>query len=210
MTPLYTFAPDVMLDTPGAPLPVVVQAIRRAAIEFLRESRTWQELTDPAQVYAGASEIDVDSPSGAVPVKILAATYAGETLEPLTMDWLDANSPGWENETGTPKGFVSADPAAIRLYPIPSATVAAALRLRVAYTLAPDADQAPDMLLKQYFDAITSGAKARLMASPGKPYSNPAAADYHARLFAAAISAARKAVDASYGRARLRTRTYYR
>jgi hypothetical protein len=177
--------PFLLPDLPGAPDALVKQHLVQATIEFCQETHAWNEIQDPVQVLDRQYEVDVETPRDARVVAVKDVWASNRKLRPVTMPQLFELIPNWQTAEGSEPTYYNAgiDYRTIRIYPIPIGANRQTLTMRVAYAPEMSATAIPDELAIKYWDALIGGAKARLMTTPGKAWTNTALALYNRRLF---------------------------
>jgi hypothetical protein len=165
----------MMLD---CPIPIAVQGILYAAIEFCERTRCWRN-TQTRTVNAGVQNIILSPEDDGLIMDVDAVTFAGNLLSPVTRDI--AEQMRLSNPLGTPEVYYRPNPETISLAPAPDASGTLSL---VMY-LAPlrNATSLPRMLFDLYWDAIEPGALWRLMKIPNRPWSDPAQAGFYKQEF---------------------------
>lgn len=193
----------------GAPEPAVDDALRSAAIEFCGETNVWNEWQEPQPGLRGVGEYEVDLPDDYSEVaQIMAASYLGRPIDPISEAMLDARYPysTWVTQTGTPYGYLQTSEGLIRLVPIPGETKRGALRMRVSFRPTQDATELPDLLYTDYAEAISFGALARLLGEEKRTYSSPTGEAKYTMKFAQAKGSARIDVNRGLAPASLQVR----
>lgn len=227
-TTFSSFLPGILVDVPSCPDIAVEREVRNAAIEFCRRSFAWRQQIDPIPVVAGTGEYSLDSPiQGARIVKIYDVVLTTPQTDPAfapdvrqlfpkTVQALDAANPGWRypqtqltsnlNVIST-NWYTQDSPASILLAGVPALDGSLAILASLVPTMT--ATRMDAWVAEQYYEAICHGAKARLMAVPQKPWSNPPLAGYHAGEFDKAISGANVEAATSFqSDAPIRTTSY--
>ena len=98
--------PEVLPNLAADPSePVTVAAIKRACIQFCRESWVWKALPDPADLVAGETTYDLEALSGADVSAVINVTANGVPLKNPNSHWLDTELPGWRTTRATPKNY---------------------------------------------------------------------------------------------------------
>lgn len=182
--------PDILVDVPGAPLPLVDHALRRAAREFFKRTRAWMVWLDPqASSGVGGTEYDFDLPAQSELVRVEQVTADGEEVPVTAYRQLTKD---WTRDQGAEQGLVSQDMQTFTLL----GTFAAAQAIQVQASLRPSqtASGLPDGLQGRYLEAITQGAKATLLLTSKAAFRDPEGAVIAQALFEEAIS--KHAVDA--------------
>lgn len=183
MKSLDLFLPKVHQFAPGVGDPVAYEWIREAAITFCERTRSWRSFDQYAVsgIYPG----DVRAPAGSVIHEIEMVTYNGQQLTGKTPDELDVLTPGWRTgaNRGCPSYFTQLDPNTIALAPLAAGQVTAWLILKPTA----DAMEVPDFIADQHRQVIADGALMRILALPGKDWSNPQMAAASAAAFGARL-----------------------
>lgn len=198
MSAYTAFLNDVMPDVPGCTLDIAKHAIKNACIEFCEKSLILQRDYDPVTVVAGVVDYDIEPPTGSLVTRIMRAWYKTTELIALAPDAIENAEvynrlfTGANTDRQDPKYILQKDERTYSLYPIPVSTVANALTMRVAYKPSRSSTTVDDVVYEDYSEAIAAGAKARLMMSPGKPYTNPQLAGAHMEIFRQAVNIARQ------------------
>lgn len=199
MATIDSFLDDVMLDVPGALLPVARRAVLRTVQEFFRRTKIWkQDVT--LTMSAGVTDYSLSSDAAIVPVEVIDS---GRIKVSLTdEDMTDRYGPDWRQETGPVLAILQTSPEKVRVYPTPAATET--LTLSVAVTAGDSATAIPDAFADRYREGITAGAIARLMLSPKKPYSDDAHGQIQSARFEQTVGQALEDRAKGFGRTRVR------
>lgn len=83
-----------------------------------------------------------------------------------------------------------------------------AVIIDVALAPSINSETVPDHVAEQWYEAIASGAKYRLMEVPTRTWSNPQMAAHHRMLYTQMVHSARVRRSKSFGATPLRTRTF--
>lgn len=228
MTP-EDFLPDVMIDVPGCPEPVAVNALRHALEEFCRKSLWWTADISPIDVIAGVHTYDLVSPViDTVVAGILRISHDGHKLDPMSEDWLDNEWPRvitlypsltttratpWDQVTSDiAQVFLQPTPRTVRLIGIPTTDLTGGITAKVG--IAPTATSTEvDDTLADYREAIANGAKYRLLMQPNKEWTDRDGAPAYKTLFDASVSEAKSLRLRSHARddqTVIRTTPYWR
>jgi hypothetical protein len=168
MKSLDLFLPKIHQFAPGVGDPVAYEWIREAAITFCERTRSWRSFDtyNVNGIYPG----DVRAPAGAVIHEIEQVTYNDQQLEAKSPEELDLLTPGWRSGAarGCPAYFTQLDPNTVAVSPLAAGRVVAWLILKPAA----DAMALPDFIADQYRQAIADGALMRILALPGKEWTN--------------------------------------
>lgn len=190
--------PDVLPDLPGCPPEIALRAIRHTVIEFCEKSLIHQVTLDPITVMAGFTQYDFDVPKGFRVQKIMKAWFKGLELEPVAPDSIrapDAYSTvigGYRATETPPVAYTQLDFSTVSFLPTPDRKYPSAVTMRVALAPLRDSTEFVDFLYEQWGEFLACGAKARLMLSPGKPYSNNESAVVNQGRYTTALNDARQ------------------
>lgn len=209
---LTAFHPFVATEVIGCPDPTINQALLLTAIEFCRETKAWTEIQEPIPLEGGAFEYEMDAPTGALVQTVRDVWIGSRRLTPITMAGLQNVMPDWATAQGSEPSHYSmaGELPLLRVYPIPANTTGQALVVRASYVPKTNATTLPDFLGQRHIEGVASGAKARLMAMPGTPWSNPELASYYRAMYDQSILNARieEAHDRVPGTIRVQPRSF--
>lgn len=190
--PFQDFTNEVRVYFPDMPEPVVLGAVRNAAIEFCEKSLYWTYEHDPITAVADLTEYEFDLPEDTEVAKIIDGWYDGHVLVFASEERLQGQfQTPWRQTTGSAAFITQMDPQSFLLAPTPAESITDAIRLIVALKPTRDAPGIDDMFYNRWLEEIAGGARARLYAIPGHQTHNPAAAVAARRQFASDISSAR-------------------
>ena len=186
---LSNFHPFVATEVIGCPYPTLDQALLLTAIEFCRETKAWTESQDPIILIEGVNEYEIDVPTGAYVQTVRDVWIGSHRLQPVTMSGLQNAMPDWLSAKGSEPSYynMAGELTLLRVYPTPTAVTGQAMVVRASYVPTMSATSLPDFLGQRHLDAIASGAKARLMAMPGVPWTNTELSIYYRANFDKAI-----------------------
>jgi hypothetical protein len=186
------FLPLVLPHAPGCPEPVALGAVRLAAAEFCERTLAWRSDLDPVSVVAGRNEYSLAAPAGASVAMVLGAALDGTRLTPATEPELAEEFPFWESlEADRPGRFLLPTPGRIRLVPTPTRSWADGLVVSVALKPRFSSSQAEDFLYDDHLETLAHGARARLLAMPGRTWSGTELSLHYDRQFRAGLTDAR-------------------
>jgi hypothetical protein len=206
MALLTSLRTDIRLNASAVPDVLIDRVLWRAARDFLTRTELWTSELSASMAYTAAA-VSYD-PTSLIPantelVRIQSIRWLPDpyTLLFRTKEQLTANTPDWETAINTvPYLWTMMVPNVARLYPIASATVAAALSMTVSLTI-PDAyTQIPDTIYRRHRDDILNGAQAILFQMPKKEWTDPRFAGNCGMLYEAAVAKAIAEASASFGR----------
>jgi hypothetical protein len=186
------FLNEVMPDVPGCPVAMAINALRNATIDFCTRTQAWRASLDPINVVAATATYALAAPA-AYPLadigEIQKVMLDDTEIYPSNPVQLDAWFSQWRTLSTMGVAFYTRpDDERITLASLPDA--AGVLQVEVSLVPARDATGMDTALYKRHLEAVAHGAKARLMAIPKKPWSDPATASYHLDEFNKAISGA--------------------
>jgi hypothetical protein len=184
------FVPLVQMSIPKCPIPTIMDAVRRAAMEFCKETELWRHTSDPSDVIADQVSYDctVDEP-GIEVAGVVTVKMGGVKVHP-------ASGPEWDglahDQTHTQARFYRfVEPGLIQLWPTPSETRLAVLQVEVSLMPTIVSTRGPSFLLTRYDKAMAAGTKRNLMEIPDQPWSDPHNAAYQGQIFKSEMAAAR-------------------
>ena len=200
-TKLFTTLYDeVLIDVPGVPADVALNAIRNTAIEFCDRTMCWVVDADPISSVAGQSIYQFEPENGSEVVGVIQAYYNGVRINPMTASQLDneysqpqstfvAGEP-WNEQIGVPRYYLIEQPEEFILVPIPSESVDSAIKMKVSLKPTRTSSGMERWVIDKYFDTLAHGAKARLCAMHKKPWTDSGQANFHTEKFEQGITAA--------------------
>lgn len=200
--PFSQFLPEIITVAVGCPDPTAINAVRNAAIDFCTKTKVWQQAQDPVWVSALALPLDLEADAGMTVVQVRSCKADGLLLSPVTVDYLDATYPNWEDATGTPRFFYQLSGAQVGLYPLPTTSVSLRLRVAVAPTRAAAGIDAE--IYQQHLPTLAFGALAALLVLPAAPWADAKLALYYRALYDEGVIAALALAQKSFTRAHSR------
>lgn len=184
------FYPDLLPEVPEAPLPLVDQWLRNAAIEFCERSKALVvdlTLTDAVanqMSYLLVLAADTDL------VEIITVWFSGKRITPKSPRFLEETYDDWQAETGTPLYYTQQNTGAILLVPAPSAAATGAIKIKAAVKPGLAATGIEDWIFSQSRQGLAAGAKAKLFAMNGVPWASPERIAINQAMFEATINKA--------------------
>lgn len=191
----------IVPDVPDCPFVAIDLALRRAAIAFCEQSLAYKYTYPDIAVTAGTETYFYNPPDQTA---VYAVTYAKFNDCEISIDTSEDNIKiwNWRDQSGTPQ-YLLGGSEGITLVPIPD--IDGTLSLIVALKPSSTAIGIDDDIFNEYREAIIAGAKAQLMISPKKPYSNANLAAYYQQLFIILTGQAGVRTARNYTRQPLRT-----
>jgi hypothetical protein len=188
----YTeFFKELRPDMPQCPDDVLLNAVRNAAIEFCERTQIVVVQHDPVSSVADQGTYSFAPPTDTEVCSIEQAYYDGSPLTPKTIAELAKLFSDWRSETGTPSYITQINETEFILVPIPVDPVIDGIQLLVTVKPTRDSEDADDVLFKKYLDGIVAGAKKRLFAMRGRPWSDAGLATYNENAFNRFVQSAR-------------------
>ena len=161
---------DIVPDVPGCPDPTVVLALRRATRHFFEQTRIWRMWLAPVSIIKGTLNYGLVLPAQTNLVGLERATLNGRTLSVLTAPSLPSD---WQTQTiQQASGVFTEDRTTFNF--LPAQTTGDIVKIEVTLKPGEESLGVEDIFFDQYADILATGAKARLMLQPAKPYSNAA------------------------------------
>jgi hypothetical protein len=177
-----SFYSDVLPYVSGCPNPVMDHALRRAAQEFFSRAHVWRVWLETVMTH-GLTEYDLPLEQHSELVKIERATLNGRTIHIIAREMIPAD---WQtNRSGFCDSIFTADRKLITM--LPGASDGETLRIEAVLKPSNASAGVLDDHFDNYVEAISNGAKARLMMLPGV-YFNPEMAGYFKSAFDAEIA----------------------
>lgn len=204
--------PNIEIDVPNCPAPIIEQAVKETAIDFLERTYWLQRTPAPIDIASGAAARSFGTPvisSGECVLAVLKAWIDDEPAPVYGPSDVEDDWPDWKTRTGDPECLVMERVDAYWIVPAATTLKTAALRMKVAVGLLDTATTCDDSLRVHWRDAIADGAKARLMFQNNKPWSEPQRAGGHQARYNDAVDAASLRAIRTPARRPLATRPYW-
>jgi hypothetical protein len=186
---LYTdMITGVLAEAPGCPRATAVRAIRNACMEWCRKTRC---LTEGQQLtFTGIDLPSEDLDQVVYALLDASVPVAGEDPKPVLVTHMNDERLDDLDSLGIDYAINFADPANLQLITathIAAPTEAAPITVDalVAYGPGPTSTEVPALLWQRYSEWLESGALYRVLAVPGKSWSNADSAAYHKTRFEA-------------------------
>ncbi len=205
------FYPEVLPEVDGCPNGLALNALRNAAIEFCEKTLVYSHLHSAISAVAAQAQYPFVPPADTVVIKIMKTWYDEKVIYPKDQDELNTLYTDWRNQDGTPFYYTQDDKRNVLLVPYPSALLADALVMRVTLKPSRAALTIIDEIYEEYGEAISSGAKARLMMMEGDniAWTNRKQAGTYMTLFRETIDETKARVAKSFTRSRQRVRAHF-
>jgi hypothetical protein len=176
---LTVFAKYVRPEVSGCPELIILDAIKRAGMEFCKRTKIIRETLTLTTVVDQASYA-LDTEEGTVADEVLAVKREGaDNLDPSSYYEFSANH--MDRDTGPPNYYYLDVGGELVLGNIPDAVEDLVVTVRVRPT--DEATTLPAELADRYMLEIAAGAKAILMIQRNKPWSDPDGAALNGALF---------------------------
>lgn len=202
--------PLIRLEAPGLPEPVLVQETQDAIDNFLAESEAWKYSVPTLQDWTTAADFPTLSPGTDIPAGTRVVRYDmvkfasdGSNLKQVpfkTRQQLDMEYPDWEVRTGnTPLAWTMNGVFEPKIIPTATADVLGSLAIRVILGTDRAVGTIPEFILHEFGDWIQAGVLAKVLALPGKDWTNPQAAMKYMAVYNDGIKKAKSRAQADYG-----------
>lgn len=202
-----TLTHRVLLEAPRCSIPLAEEAVRDATIELCEAAQPYIYTLPEVDVVADTATYALTSDVAETEIAMVRSVwYDGTKLDYAPLDALNATQEWWTTESDTPTAFTMYNPSSITLYPIPTSALTDGLRVEVALRPTSSATGVVDWIATKYSEEIAWGAKARIMAVPDMPFSNPQRALYYGQLFQRAKGLALADTNRSHTRGTLTVR----
>jgi hypothetical protein len=185
------FLPEVALDVLDCPQPLIIHALRSAAIDLCSRSLAWVYQIPQFDTVANQAEYALTLPDGVDLVMPVRVFLDGVPIDnPLSLDSdLDVGAPVASMTSGTPVKYAINENDQFVLLP-PPATDGIEVVVRAAVCPSRDSTAMDAVIASNFYVEIASGAIAQLCASENRPYSNAKTAVRRAAMFDAGVAAA--------------------
>jgi len=206
--------PELRVQLPGIPEPILTAAMYRVLRQFFWESEVWKYTYDNGLDWT-ASQLAMETPVAGtdIPTKTVvkrvdnvkydAGGDAWDTPVPFkTRDQLDRESPNWRTNTGSsPRAWAYDNDGAAIVVPLVGTTVTTALLIRaiIAPVFTATTDTLPALLYYEFEETIKAGILAQTLKIPGKDWTDVNLAILHATVASAGIKAAKSRGQADFG-----------
>lgn len=186
------FAREVLPAVPGCSPLIAENAIRSAVIDLCQKARVWRETLAAINVVQDQAAYVLTPSAGSRIISSVNVTYNEESIEADTEEDMDYVYGDWRLlPTGTPTKYLFMSPETLTLNKKPAAAITGGLIVRVTVKPTVDATDCDDLIRDDWLDVVADGAKAKLMAIPGQPWSNLAEARYLKKEFRKGVARAR-------------------
>lgn len=206
-TSYQSLYPYIVIDVPGASGPLIDASINLAARELCLKSSCWNEY-QTILLEANVNRYDITPPTNSATVRYVKTVRIGtRVLKPEMENILYEFRNGLLTSTGEPICYFLAPDLSLQVFPTPT-DVDAGKEMIVLATFIPglDATEIDSVLVDRFSEALICGAKGRIFAIPGQPWSNPQMALAYDQQFNELVTKARIDVELSYGSGSLHVR----
>lgn len=190
--PLEQLVGEVRPWVVEAPEPLIVQSLFHAVGELCDRSMVWRERMPAMHVFKDVAEYEIDTPYYGDLVGIFEMYWDGDPLPFASINDVRSRSADESTPSSTrPSRWTMPDFGIVRLIPAPDEDHSDMLRPYGALRPTHDIGEIPDWM-RRWSEGIASGAAARMLAMPSKPWSanNAAEIQFHQRKFESAIGEA--------------------
>lgn len=203
MLDIDDFLPEVLRYAPNVTDFTAQRFIIQAARDLCERCKVWRE-NDTISITAPEMQ-GVCTIADAAIVAIQSARLGDRQLEPVRVEWLDAEIPNWANDTNEMKALYVTQirPDTIAVVPRETGT----LSVRLALKPSRNATSLPALLLENYAEEIGRGAAGRILIDPNSD--NPQLGLAHQQWFSQQLETIATRVAKGQQKAPLRTRGRY-
>lgn len=197
------FLPEIMVEAPGVPTPVAVNAVRNACYDLCWESLVWNATLDPEVYVSGTAEYALTPPPGAQIISLLTVTRDdAAVLSPTTLEAISTQYPDWAVRTGTPEWYTQPNTSTLTLFPTPDSD--GEFRVLAAFAPTRSASGVESFIYDQHLETVKYGALWKLKSMFGQPWSDASGAVYMEQRFWQGVLAATVQRNKGNSRAMLR------
>lgn len=176
------FVPHVAVEVKDAPIILIESQLRLAATDLCRRSQPWVGEIAPKTVNLGTATYSLlPAVEEAVVFEVYSLWLDGRLLSHMPLAQMRRFGGNWPSLSGDVEGYVQLDDGSVTLFKKPA--VGGQLTGLAALVPSPSSKGLPDWLGVKFFDGIVAGAKARLFAMQGVPWSNAESARYYSSIF---------------------------
>lgn len=188
--PFTYFLPEVATEVLGCPQPMIIHALRSAAIDLCRRSLAWIYQADSFTTETDVAEYDFPLDTGVDLVMPSRVFINGVPIDPVDLDNdTEVGAPVADLGSGTVVRYAINESNQLVLTPAPANNTDEVV-LRLCVCPSRNADSMDAVLADTYYIQIAAGAIASLCAQQNKPWTNDKAAVYRAGVFEAGVTAA--------------------
>ncbi len=210
MKPLADFYDHILPEVPGFVTGLVDQEMIQTAREFCMRTRVWHQTIDALTIEAGIAQIEIDVPDQSQVFELHNVRVSDAPITPSTEEDLKRENLNWHSQSGPVTDYLLFEPNVIRLYPIPSETIAGGLYLDARLVPMFGATKLPSFLLNRYIRTFAAGVKANLFSMQKKPWSNPERSAQLSTQFASEVGSVSWRTAKANSRAPLRVRVVHK
>jgi len=211
---ISTLIPELRLELPNVPAPILNAALFRVIRQFFWESEAWKYTYDNGldwtltQLALETPVAGTDIPAKCVVKRVDSIQYdvggdAWDREVPFkTRDELDRADPNWQTAVGsTPYAWTHGNDGGAVVTPQVAATVTTAFLIKsvVAPVFTLVADTLPDFLYYENEEYFKAGVFYQLMKMTGKDWSDAKGAAINGAIFSAGIEKTKSRAEVDYG-----------
>jgi len=189
-----TLEDEIAPSVPGCPQPVILQYVRRSAIESCERTLAWRYYQESQTLTAGVYEYEYETPSTSEVCGVIHAALNDAELHRYPQEEIHRRYPDWPStdatKRSTPLMLGQFDPDHYIVAPVPDGTTYT-LNMFLALRPTPDATYMDKTAFDELEDIITHGALQHMLVLPNKSWTDRELANYHAKQFTFKIAARR-------------------
>lgn len=167
------FLPGLIIDFGSVPKAIIRHHLVETLIDFCEHSQYWKEQIDSVFTVASINEYDIDIPAKTEIVEIssVSVNIDGDNVEIV-------NESSYQNRIR----YSQHSPRTIYFDPIAD-ILGKSVDITAALKPSRDAATVAKSIYADYYETILAGTKARLLAMPGKPWSEPNYSSQNAAIY---------------------------
>jgi len=199
-TNFSTLVDPVASVVDGCPTPIVVNALREAAIEACSRGLIWPANLVTVTLTAGVGGYIFSTPvAESVVAQLQSARVNGVMLDIYTDRQAIEFDPAWLSTVqGEPRAIWQMSPTVYNVTPVPDAVTTYDLKMRVYLKPITTASAMDTDILNDNQDLIVHGALHRLLLQPKRPWADANMAGYHGKQFSYKLHVARSRTTLGY------------
>lgn len=169
-----SYVPDALPYAYGCPAAVLVDAMRKSAINFFSKSLAYRVWVTAFNMTINITTYSPTPPTQTEVVMVNALYCSGLPVQETTNEEFLALDPQWPLKTGTQAQYFTSlnDPTAFNIIPIPTATVVSAFNAQISVCPTLTSTGVEQVFFEQWKEGIINGALARVLRMPDRHWTN--------------------------------------
>lgn len=195
-----TLLPDMQVFVHGCPQPVLINALRLAAIQFCRDSESYKYRPAVQTVTVSVPSYTFTLPTDSEIHGYADVKYVGNSIKFDDWDNVTVRDPAYPTIEGTPANFTyQQDLGTLYLVPVPDVTTTSALLVSLILKPTITAAGLDSVLMDRYKETIVSGAVQRVSIMDKEVWADPKKALLHGNLFRRGVMDAYSEAKTDFG-----------